>query len=749
MKGTTLSCAILVLLCGHAFAEFSEVSFGGRKLNQRRIPRRTGGRTQQRPSPQGGTPDDWEVVRKGAVRGSVVRVFERIEDPKDALVFAFEDLIFSSSTVGSDTTLTLNSDERMVIEHLDTGITRPGLFHLFRIKSHTDGILRADGQSIDISGSQFFIQLTGISTTDVEVGWLTSVNPASAREGIEGFFGGIVEEMVDRFKAVFIGDDCVELGPNSVVRDITGVCNNVENTFGAVNVKLARVTGADFGDGSSSFGGSDISAREISNIVAREVGDAGASNKRGATDLFVFFGQFIDHDIGISPIGAFATSDQPLFTASFEKFFDEVPIEIPSDDPDFTGKSELPFERAVFVRRDNQEVLPREIVNQITSFLDLSQVYGSTPSRVNALRAGFDGLLATSGSEFLPFNGRSGSGGVGIALENAPDASTRFHVGGDIRANENVNLLALHTIFLREHNKVARELKAAFPDFSDEELFQFARAICIAEYQSIVYNEWLPVLLGSDTPSASGFSYSPAIDASADAFFTTASFRFGHSMVNGELWRVEAGQTTPSGTANLRDLFFNPEALSAGNIAAWTRGMMWHEAREPDEKVIDDLRSFLFTEDGGPSMDLVALNIQRARDMGVPTYVKARSAFGLPSIGSISGISDNPETVEHIEEAYNGDINAVDAFIGGLAETKPDGQMFGPLFHESLKEQFRRLRDGDRYFYTGLTFDLDLEEGYPRLNSILNGGVKMIDIITRNTDVTSGDLGGRDSAFRL
>lgn len=425
-----------------------------------------------------------------------------------------------------------------------------------------------------------------------------------------------------------------------------------------------------------------------------------------------------------------------------------TPVEIPANDPDFSGKSELAFERAVFVRKDNQEVFPRQIVNQITSFLDLSQVYGSTPSRTNALRANRDGLLLTAGDELLPFNGASG--GVGIALENAPDASSRFHVAGDIRANENVDLLALHTIWLREHNKVARELKAAFGDqYDDEKLFQFARAICIAEYQSILYTEWLPILLGSDSPSPGGYSYSAGIDASADAFFTTASFRFGHSMVSAKLWRVDAGGTTASSTANLRDLFFNPEALSSGNMASWVRGMMWHEAREPDEKVIDDLRSFLFTEDGNASMDLVALNIQRARDMGVPTYNKARGAFGLPRVSSFSGISSNPETAANLEEAYEGNVDLVDAFVGGLAENKPQGRMFGDLFHESLKEQFRRLRDGDRYFYKGLFFDLDLEGGYPRIKTIQNDGVKFIDIITRNTDVSNADLKGRSSVFQL
>ena len=100
---------------------------------------------------------------------------------------------------------------------------QPGLFHLFRIKSHTDGILRADGQSIDIAGSQFFIQLTGISTTDVEVGWLTNVNPASASEGIEGFFGGIVEEMVS-LPVLLSGQTFYELQVQGSLHRAYGVC---------------------------------------------------------------------------------------------------------------------------------------------------------------------------------------------------------------------------------------------------------------------------------------------------------------------------------------------------------------------------------------------------------------------------------------------------------------------------------------------------------------------------------------------
>ena len=76
---------------------------------------------------------------------------------------------------------------------------------------------------------------------------------------------------------------------------------------------------------------------------------------------------------------------------------------------------------------------------------------------------------------------------------------------GDSRVNEQFVLTLMHTIWLREHNRVAEELKKANPDvcdelFCDDEIiFQETRRIVIAEYQHIIYNEWLPLILGKKT----------------------------------------------------------------------------------------------------------------------------------------------------------------------------------------------------------------------------------------------------------
>ena len=311
----------------------------------------------------------------------------------------------------------------------------------------------------------------------------------------------------------------------------------------------------------------------------------------------------------------------------------------------------------------------------------------------------------------------------------------------------------LSSIFL--FFQVADELEAAFSNVnlrvSDEELFQYARDICVAEYQSIIFQEWLPILLGKGVVSAHDYQYDPELSSSLDVFFTTAAFRFGHSMVNDVLWlKNSRGRVSK---IKLEQVFFNPSAIDAQNFAHYLFGAASHEAQEVDTKVVDTLRSKLFSADGSPSHDLVSVNIQRGRDRGLPSYNAARASFGLPPFQSCDQISSSEEIRKKLRKAYHNDISKVDAFIGGLAEDKRPGSLLGDLFHRSLADQFRRLRDGDRFFYKSSPFPSDLFTFYPRLHDIMNDRVTLADILHRNTDITEEVLAahgdGPRSLFQL
>ena len=59
-----------------------------------------------------------------------------------------------------------------------------------------------------------------------------------------------------------------------------------------------------------------------------------------------------------------------------------------------------------------------------------------------------------------------------------------------------MGLTAIHALFLREHNRLADILKKQHPTWHDSVTFEEARRINIAQYQHIIYNELLPVLIG-------------------------------------------------------------------------------------------------------------------------------------------------------------------------------------------------------------------------------------------------------------
>ena len=140
----------------------------------------------------------------------------------------------------------------------------------------------------------------------------------------------------------------------------------------------------------------------------------------------------------------------------------------------------LPLSRSDFVCPENS---PREQFNNITAFIDGSMVYGSDSKTAEGLRTKTDGLLRTHKlGPTLPT--RKAAGFKSNEHQNPKDL-----VAGDTRAIETPGLAGLQSLFVAEHNRIARELKSKHPEFGDEELYQRSRRIVGAELQNIVYSE--------------------------------------------------------------------------------------------------------------------------------------------------------------------------------------------------------------------------------------------------------------------
>ena len=476
----------------------------------------------------------------------------------------------------------------------------------------------------------------------------------------------------------------------------------------ATGTRLLRAVASDYADGVEALAGPQRpSARHVSNALASQSGDTAAL--RDASDYLWQWGQFLDHDLDLTE------SAHPLEPAD---------IPVPTGDPDFDpfhqGDRVIPLFRSVY-DQDTGAVAgtPRQQVNQITGWMDASMVYGSDRVRAEALRAwDGSGRLATSDGDLLPFNtsGLPNAGG---------DDDPALFLAGDVRANEQVALTAMHTLFVREHNRLVDWLGRRFPRASGDALYHVARRLVIAQIQVITYREFLPALLGRRAlPRYRG--YRPRVDPRIANLFSTAAFRFGHSALSPQLLRLGPdGAPIPQGPLALRDAFFAPEMLAATGIDPILRGLAFQVCQRIDGQVVDDVRNFLFGPPGAGGFDLAALNLQRGRDHGLPSYNDVRRAYGLRAARSFADLSRDPDTQARLAEAY-AHVDDVDVWAGGLAEDPRRGSHLGPLFHRIVVDQFTRLRDGDRHHWRRV---------FPgRLGRVL-GRVRLSDVIRRNTGI--------------
>ncbi|CAM2005308.1 peroxidase family protein [Acanthopleuribacter pedis] len=501
------------------------------------------------------------------------------------------------------------------------------------------------------------------------------------------------------------------LRPAESFRAYDGSGNNrTMPLMGAAGIHLFRLMPAAYSDGIAKMAGENRpNVRAVSNAVCSQT--AGIPNRVGATDFLWQWGQFLDHDIDLTD-GTNPPEPEPIAIPSGDPFFD----------PTASGTAEMSFNRSLYDKTTGETAEnPRQQVNEITAWIDASNVYGSDEERAHALRTNDGtGKLKTSAGNLLPFNTDG--------IENAGGANPALFLAGDVRANEQAGLAAMHTLFVREHNRLAEQFAARNPEWDGEQIYQKARQIVGAQMQVITYREFLPTLLGEHGPRRYQ-GYRENVNAAIANSFSTAAYRFGHSALNATILRLNAdGTPVAEGHLPLRNAFFNPSRLTEeGGIEPIMRGLAAQACQNIDPFIIDDVRNFLFGPPGSGGFDLASLNLQRGRDHGLPSYNAARIGMGLPPARNFADISSDAVVQNRLATAYE-NVDQIDLWIGGLSEDHLPGAMVGELIATILRDQFEALRDGDRYWYARILNDRERDEVER---------TRLSDIIRRNSTVAA------------
>ncbi|XP_070397551.1 chorion peroxidase-like [Dermacentor albipictus] len=505
-------------------------------------------------------------------------------------------------------------------------------------------------------------------------------------------------------------------------READGRCNNLEHPeWGMAGACMGRLLAPAYADGVSSPRVSVKSGRALpsARLLSYTAHPERTAYDRRWSEMIVHFAQFVAHDISAALV---IDAEGPEFFRNLGRDTynccdaksrldpECFPIDVPAEDP-FYGRYNV---RCMNFRRSAPclrcRLGHRDQVNYVTSYIDGSPVYAVSESQTRDLRLLKSGLLKEqliNGSKLLPASSRPHTDRCSKQKENR-----LCFKAGDRRVNQNSGLLLMHTIWFREHNRVARKMARVNPQWDDERLFQVTRRIVEARLQHIVYNELLKEVLGPEGVKRNQLSplrevyttYDARVDATVSNEFTTAAFRLGHSLVD-----ADNGTISLSGKRKLRlplrHNWFNPFAFYESDVIdAVTTDRLRKPAQKIDRYGTHDVTRHAFRLPNGTrpfGVDLFAFDIHRGRDHGLRAYADyvqhCAPGVRLEAFEHLEKFMPR-DAVELFASLYD-DVMDVDLFSAGLAEHTLPLSMVGPTFACLIGPMFRRLKFGDRFYY--------------------------------------------------
>ncbi|PAV77567.1 hypothetical protein WR25_09840 isoform A [Diploscapter pachys] len=479
---------------------------------------------------------------------------------------------------------------------------------------------------------------------------------------------------------------------NVLYRTMDGTCNNLRKPLqGAAYRPYTRLLPTVYDNGLSEPVGSLFpQTRPPPRAITRRLTSSQDSIESTEFNALIMqFGQFISHDMAKTTL---VPSSKCNVCQNVTSRCMMVPLERDEPNSNFKKNGCIRVSRSSPICGSGK-TKPRQQLSENTGYIDASPIYGSSVHDSQKFRNGNTGFLKLpmfNGMLTLPFDQTK--------CRNRADCNVVF-TAGDSRVNLFVGLSAWHTIFTREHNRIANVLSRLNPRWSGDRVFLETRKIVGAEVQAIVYREWLPKILGAAFASVVGDyrGYDPSIDATIANEFTSAAFRFGHGMIQEVYQRLDTSFRNISfGALPLQHGTLHSDVLvNEGGVDPIIRGMFSQHVKRP-QRVAMTISENMFG-----STDLSSINIQRGRDHGHQSYTKYRELCGMDRANSFEDLSReilHPGTRNKLRNVY-GDVNRIDLWVGALMEDPVIRGLVGPTVACIVGPQFRRTRDGDRLYY--------------------------------------------------